>query len=125
VTVYTYKAALVRVIDGDTVEMTADLGFRVFLREKFRLARIDTPELVGPDRSMAIAAKDFVNLALSTAREIVIRTTKDDKYGRWLAEIDYLPRTSDAAPTAKTMSVESMRNLNDELLRNGLAKLYS
>ena len=42
---YTYKANIVRVIDGDTVVADIDLGFDVWLRkEHLRLVGIDAPE---------------------------------------------------------------------------------
>lgn len=42
---YTYLYKPVRVIDGDTVEGVIDLGFSVRIKQRFRLAGIDTPEL--------------------------------------------------------------------------------
>ena len=41
---YEYKAKLLRVIDGDTVDCVIDLGFNVRLKERVRLKGIDTPE---------------------------------------------------------------------------------
>lgn len=42
---YTYRAEIVRVIDGDTVVANVDLGFDVWLRDmRLRLAGIDAPE---------------------------------------------------------------------------------
>ena len=42
---YHYKAKLVRVIDGDTIDVDIDLGFDVWLkRQRVRLAGIDAPE---------------------------------------------------------------------------------
>ena len=42
---YEYKAKLLRVVDGDTVDVDIDLGFGVWLRnERVRIMGIDTPE---------------------------------------------------------------------------------
>ena len=42
---YQYKAVLVRVIDGDTIDVDIDLGFDVWLKkQRVRLAGIDAPE---------------------------------------------------------------------------------
>ena len=42
---FVYNAILERVIDGDTIDVTLDLGFNVFLKkQRCRLAGIDTPE---------------------------------------------------------------------------------
>ena len=42
---YRYRAKLDRVVDGDTMDVVIDLGFYVELRERVRLAGIDTPEI--------------------------------------------------------------------------------
>ena len=41
---YTYKARLDRVIDGDTIDANIDLGFDITVHKRIRLAGIDTPE---------------------------------------------------------------------------------
>ena len=42
---YEYKAKLIKVVDGDTVDVDIDLGFGVWLRnERVRIMGIDTPE---------------------------------------------------------------------------------
>ena len=42
---YQYRAKILKVLDGDTVEIDLDLGFNIMLaNQKVRLAGIDTPE---------------------------------------------------------------------------------
>ena len=41
---YTYKAKLDRVVDGDTVDAYIDLGFDISVHKRIRLAGIDSPE---------------------------------------------------------------------------------
>ena len=42
---YEYRATIIKIIDGDTVDVDIDLGFNVVLRdERVRIAGIDTPE---------------------------------------------------------------------------------
>ena len=42
---YEYKATVIKVIDGDTVDVDLDLGFDVMLKkERVRIMGIDTPE---------------------------------------------------------------------------------
>ena len=41
---YNYKAKLLRVVDGDTVDAEIDLGFKIFIKDRIRLMGIDTPE---------------------------------------------------------------------------------
>ena len=45
VSVYEYSCKIVRVVDGDTVDVDIDLGFGVWMhKERVRLHGIDTPE---------------------------------------------------------------------------------
>ena len=83
----TFSAKLVRVVDGDTVELTCDTGFYSTHTVKFRLAGIDTPELKqagGSDARQAIAG-----LLASVWRWtwFTIHSEGVDKYGRWLVTI--------------------------------------
>ena len=41
---YTYKAKLDRVVDGDTIDAHINLGFDITIHKRIRLAGIDTPE---------------------------------------------------------------------------------
>ena len=41
---YHYKAKAERVIDGDTLDVNIDLGFKITTVQRIRLARINTPE---------------------------------------------------------------------------------
>ena len=41
---YVYDTTIRRIVDGDTVDVWIDLGFDVRIRERVRLAGIDTPE---------------------------------------------------------------------------------
>ena len=42
---YEYKCEIIRVVDGDTVDVNIDLGFNTWLwKERIRLKGIDTPE---------------------------------------------------------------------------------
>lgn len=85
---YNYFAKIVNVIDGDTVDLVVDVGFNVAIKERFRLSFINTPELNSIDqmeRLIAIEARNFVLQYLNMA--VRIKSTKRDKYGRFLAEI--------------------------------------
>ncbi len=41
---YNYNAKCTRVVDGDTIDATIDLGFGVFVAKRIRLAGINAPE---------------------------------------------------------------------------------
>lgn len=84
---YEYRAVLYRVVDGDTVYLSVDLGFRVWVTVEFRLARIDAPEVVGGTKAAGVAATNYL-VGLLTGREILVRSDKSrDKYGRWIGEL--------------------------------------
>lgn len=85
---FEYKAFLVRVVDGDTVDLEVDLGFRVSIQERFRLNRINAPEIKGPEKEKGIASTNKLRELLDEG-ELTIKTIKDEKekYGRYLVEI--------------------------------------
>jgi micrococcal nuclease len=104
---------IVKVIDGDTVELVVDLGFRMYIREKFRLVGINTAELRARDQvqqEQARAARSFVVRWLERAEGLRVETFKGgtEKYGRWLAVV------YDNAGAV----------LNDDLFHAGLAEIY-
>jgi len=88
---YTYKATIIDVYDGDTVTALVDLGFHTKVQLRIRLFGINTPEIRGKERESGLKARDRVN-ALIMGKEVVLKTHRDrqEKYGRWLAEI-FLP----------------------------------
>jgi len=112
--VFWYKARVVNVVDGDTVDLDTDLGFRITFRQRYRLYGIDTPEMNDLDlavRASAVKAKEYVQAQVG-GKEVVVNTHLDraDKYGRWLAVIHYL----DSAGT--------WHDLNQELVRLDYAR---
>ena len=88
---YEYKIKeIVKVIDGDTVDILIDLGFSVYHKERVRLSGIDTPEMNSKnvlEKEMAKKAKTFITTWLKEQKNLTIKTYKDDKYGRLLGEI--------------------------------------
>jgi len=81
---YVYRAELVRVIDGDTVELDIDLGLRHWSRgETIRLYGVNTPERF---TDAGKAATAWMEEMLGSAEEIRLQTIKDEegKFGRWL-----------------------------------------
>lgn len=49
---YTYKAKLVRVINGDTLDIEIDLGFDLVTRQRLKLYGINTPDSKSPDNDI-------------------------------------------------------------------------
>ena len=84
---YEYSAEIIRWIDGDSVILNVDLGFRLHREDSFRLLGINTPELRGSDRPRGLQAKAYVEAAAPVGSTVLIRTEKAGKYGRWLCTI--------------------------------------
>lgn len=89
---YTYKAKVKRVIDGDSVVIDIDLGFDTWIKDQnVRLYGIDTPEVRTKDpleKKHGKLAKQFVKQVLPEGSDVRITTVKDDdKFGRVLAII--------------------------------------
>jgi len=109
---YIYMATVLNVIDGDTIDIEVDLGFRVYQEMRVRLAGVDTPEKNAkhPElRAEAMKSKQRV-VDLVLGKRLLVETFKVDKYGRYLAKV-FLD-TSDG------------KSLNDVLLEEGLAVAY-
>lgn len=81
---YGYDAQVLRWVDGDTVWLDVDLGFRTRTETEFRLLGVDTPERGHIGYGEAINA---VNHWAPVGSTIDLVSFKPDKYGRWLASI--------------------------------------
>ena len=83
-----------RVVDGDTIDVTIDLGFDLYKKERVRVAGVDTPEKRTRDKEekeLGIDAtnwlKDRLEAAIGGEEDLVIRTELVGgvgKYGRLL-----------------------------------------
>lgn len=106
---YVYRATVKNVVDGDTLDLEIDMGFRCKSDHRVRLLRVDTFEMNARDlieRQKAIAARNLV-VDRALGKSVMIQTVKADSFGRYLAEV----------------WIDGV-NLNDELLRDGLAVEY-
>ena len=108
---YEYKATVLRIVDGDTVELAIDVGFNITITENIRLANIDTAEIFRPsneaERAHGMEAKAFLE-DLFLYKQILIKTSKTGKYGRYIAELIYLDQ-----------------NVSELLVENGFEKKES
>jgi micrococcal nuclease len=114
---YEYKATLIRVIDGDTIDLSVDMGFKMKTEQRIRLAGIDTPEIwrrkhTSEEYKKGMKAKKYVEKRLSENDNIlIIRTSKGTGiYGRYIADI---------------LLADSDISLNEELLQKGYAEVWS
>ena len=99
---YEYKAVVNRVVDGDTIDVTIDLGFSVWKKMRVRMEGINTPESRTRDleeKKRGLAAKDRLkNILEFNDNKCVLKVSGVGKYGRALA----------------TVLVESLSPLNGE-----------
>jgi len=88
-TLYEYRAEILRVIDGDTVVARIDLGFRTFVQQTLRLYGIDAPEIRGPEKERGREASAYLRKLIELHAPITVHTIRDrtGKYGRYLATL--------------------------------------
>ncbi len=112
---YTYKAYVQRVVDGDTLVVNVDCGFGLFTEQKLRLRGIDSPEI---SKVAGKRAKRFVEERLSKCRFIIIKTYREGKYGRYISDVFYSPHLLDPRKVAAKGQF-----LNQDLLDADFAKI--
>jgi len=116
---FEYQATVLRVVDGDTIDVMVDLGMGVHRKERLRFSRVNAWETRGEHREKGLLAKNRVAELLPIQSKIIIKTEKDKqgKYGRYLAEI--------IIPASDWRELKEDTNLNDLLLNEGHAVLYN
>ncbi len=114
---FVYGVTVLRVIDGDTLDLDIDLGFSIKLAgQRVRLLRVNTPERKGTTRKAGDAAWRFATKWLDSHLSVVIRSRKiepgkgeKDSFGRYLVEVYGVDHTG------------QQKCLNDALLDSGNA----
>lgn len=113
---YEYRIKkVIKVVDGDTIDVDIDLGFKISYTQRVRLAGIDSPESRTKDlreKALGLEVKNKVKSAMDSAKTIVIKTELPDsteKYGRILGWV-YLDN--------------SLKSLNEQLIDEGYAWEY-
>ncbi len=107
---YEYPCKIVRVVDGDTVDVDIDLGFSHWIHnERIRLFGVDTPECRTRDaeeKAAGLVAKKFVEDALHVGGTYTLSTKEKGKFGRYLGVIFISARTSiNAALVSERLAV--------------------
>ena len=102
---YEYPCKIVRVVDGDTVDVDIDLGFSHWIHnERIRLYGVDTPECRTRDaeeKAAGLLAKEFVEEALHVGGTYTLTTKEKGKFGRYLGTIYLTDKTSINAALVK------------------------
>jgi micrococcal nuclease len=116
---YWYTAKVLKVIDGDTLDVMIDLGFSIHHKARVRLYGVNTPESRTKDlaeKQMGLKAKSFTTDWTARHSTVFLKTIagKDDKYGRVLALI-----YSD-----KDVKSELTACLNQDIVSSGYAREY-
>jgi len=115
-----YKCRITKVVDGDTVDCSIDLGFGIWIHnERVRLHGIDTPESRTRDleeKKCGIYAKQCVETFLPVDSDQVLKTHKDKvgKYGRILGEFVIYDPEQDRQTT-----------INEYMIRHRIGVAYS
>ena len=99
---FEYSCTIVRVVDGDTVDVDIDLGFGMWMKkQRIRFYGIDTPESRTRDleeKKYGLIAKAFVEASLPVGSTRTLTTVKDKtgKYGRILGKFKAYDSYTDA-----------------------------
>lgn len=114
-----YAAKVIKVVDGDTLDVLIDLGFNIHHKVRVRLYGLNTPESRTKDlgeKEMGLKAKSFTQDWTTRHQVVFLKTIagKDDKYGRVLAQI-----YSD-----KDIKSEETACLNLDIVSAGYAREY-
>jgi len=91
---YIYRIKqILKVVDGDTIDASIDLGFDISLEKRIRFAGIDTPESRTTnlkEKALGLESKEWLKKALEGAKDILIKTELPDsteKYGRIIGHL--------------------------------------
>jgi micrococcal nuclease len=109
-----YKATVTRVVDGDTVDASIDLGFDIHMKTRIRLSGINAPESRTRDlveKKAGLISKDYVESWCKIEdQQVIVQTQLDGKgkFGRVLGRI---------------LSSDGIC-LNDKMVELGYAKPY-
>jgi endonuclease YncB( thermonuclease family) len=111
-----------RVVDGDTIDVTIDLGFDILYKTRVRLYGINTPETRTKDleeKEKGLAAKqrmnEIINHAQHMGHHLILQTKEKGKFGRYLGIIII----EDCRPDHDTRT-----NINQLLVEEGHAVPY-
>ena len=108
-----------RVLDGDTIDVTIDLGFDLFKKERVRIAGVDTPEKRTRDleeKALGLDATEWMKKHLEDTiagdEELTIRTELVGGMGKYGRLLGWLYINEDTV------------SLNEQMITEGYAWAY-
>jgi len=103
---YQYAATVERVVDGDTLDVSIDLGFGIAVKQRLRLANINAPEMSTPE---GVASQAWLSSILTVGTRVLVETKKApgakdkrDLYGRYVATV-----TTESGAVVNQMAVDT------------------
>ena len=111
---YEYQAKLEKVVDGDTIDVTIDVGFKITTNQRIRFAKINTAEIFHADKNTEDYKKGL------EAKEFVERRFKENNNEMRL--ITYKWAGMHGRYTGIVWLKDSKISLNEELIQEGLAE---
>jgi micrococcal nuclease len=119
---YQYKVKVVKVVDGDTIDVDIDLGFSTVLKkQRVRFLGIDTPESRTRDlveKKFGKASKKHLKGLLESADSLSLISHDKGKFGRILGEI--IAHFDEGHPVYETEV-----NVNEQMIIDGHAVRYT
>ena len=120
---YEYKAIVDRVVDGDTIDCTIDLGFSTWKKVRVRMEGMNAPESRTRDKEekeRGLAAKARLEeILLYNDNHCILKVSGLGKFGRALAAVHV--KTLSPISTESSMTLV---NVNKQLIEEGHAIEY-
>ena len=120
---YEYNAVVERVVDGDTIDVIIDLGFKTWKKVRVRMEGINTPESRTRDleeKKRGLAAKDrLVEILELNNNKCVLHVSGVGKFGRAIASVF----VTSLSPIPDDSSI-TLINVNQQLITEGHAVEY-
>ena len=119
---YEYHAIVDRVVDGDTIDVTIDLGFHTHIKTRVRMEGMNAPESRTRDleeKERGLAAKARLQEILEyNDNTCILKISGLGKFGRALATV----HVKSLSPT--TTESLTLINVNQQLIEEGHAVEY-
>lgn len=119
---YQYKVSVVKVVDGDTIDVDIDLGFSTVLKkQRVRMVGIDTPESRTRDlveKKFGKASKKHLKKLLESAESLSLISHDKGKFGRILGTV--IAHFAEGHPVYETEI-----NINDQMIKDHHAVKYN